>query len=84
MQVLDEDELQLPRVELARFVDMESGASIPVEPDEIRSHYRKIMADRIDDLKRACSHRGIQHSLITTDNPYIEAIEAYMGFRRGA
>ena len=75
------DELELPSVDIARFIDMETNETIEVEPDEIRRSYRENMARLTDFIAAQADSRRIQYSLIRTGNPYIQAIEAYLGFR---
>lgn len=81
LQIVDPDELNLPDVQLARLVDAETGQEVQVEPDEIRDLYRRQMKEWVDALSAQASACRIQHSLVSTRNPYIEAIEAYLGFR---
>jgi len=81
LQVMDLDEMDLPAVNSARFTDMETGEQVRVDPDEIRTAYRRAMQDRIDHLAREASLRGITHAVVNTRDPYLDAIEAYLGFR---
>lgn len=81
MQVLDPDELNLPDLNVARFVDMETGEQVQVEPEEIRRSYRENMKQFVDALAREADQRQITHALVDTRNPYLDAIEAYLGFR---
>ena len=83
MHVLDGDEMDLPQYDNVRFVDMESGEEVQLEPDEIRSQYRQNMQDFLDGMARDSEARKINYSLLNTKAPYLEAIEAYLGFRRG-
>ena len=82
LQLTDPDELTLPHAPLARFVDMESGESIEVEPAEIRGDYEKRMRARVAELAAASSARRIDFAAFDTASPYRDAIEAYLGFRR--
>ena len=83
MQILDEDEEQLPYVDNARFIDMESGEEIQVEPGEIRKLYRQLMTEKTDEIAEQSDKRRIQYSYLNARKPYLEAIEAYLGFRGG-
>ena len=82
MQVMDEDEMELPQYDNVRFVDMESGEEIQLEPDEIRAQYKKNMLEFFDRIARESEAHCIQHNLINSRKPYLEAIESYLGFRR--
>jgi ribosomal protein L30/L7E len=39
------------------------------------------MLQRIDRLAHEANLRRINHAVVHTDRPYLEAIEAYLGFR---
>ena len=81
LHVADPDELHLPPLTAANFVDLESGHSIQVDPGEIRAEYRARMERVLADLAREADLRQIQHRLVDTEQPYLDAIEAYLGFR---
>ena len=81
LHVVHPDELDLPGVHAARFHDLETHEEIEVEPEEIRAAYRESARRRADDLARAANQRGISHALVHTNRPYLDAIEAYLGFR---
>ncbi len=81
MHVVDPDELNLPEFTAARFVDMETNEQMQVDPEEIRMSYRANMKRVIEDLAREADERKISHTLVDTRNPYLHAIEAYLGFR---
>ena len=82
MQLLDPEEMTLPNAPLARFLDMETGESIEVEPSEIRADYEaRMQAKTAAFAATGASHR-IDFAALDTASPYREAIEAYLGFRR--
>jgi uncharacterized protein (DUF58 family) len=81
LQVLDPDELNLPPMESARFQDLESQEEVEVELEEIRAVYGGAMKDRVGHLAREAANRAISHAVIDTRHPYLQAIEAYLGFR---
>jgi uncharacterized protein (DUF58 family) len=81
LHIVDPDELHLPAHNVAKFVDMETGETIQVDPEEIRSNYEANMQQRIDAIAREADLRGIQHRIVDTRRPYLDAIEAYLGFR---
>lgn len=81
LQVLDPDELNLPAQTLARFTDLESGQEVEVDPEEIRAHYQARRRKALEELAREANQRRITHRLIDTRRPYLDAIEAYLGFR---
>ena len=81
LHVTDPDELNLPASSAAKFTDMETGEQVQVDPEDIRENYRAKMQHSIAALAKAADQRQIQHRLIDTRRPYLDAIEAYLGFR---
>lgn len=84
LQLSDPDERTLPDAPLARFVDAETGEQIEVEPAELRSAFEQTVAERTLALQEGARQRGIDFAHLDTEKPYLEAIEAYLGFRRWA
>jgi uncharacterized protein (DUF58 family) len=83
LQVLDPDELELPDRHVARYQDMESGAAVEVDAEDLRTPYRQRVRASLDHLAREASARGIEYQLVNTSQPYTVALEAYLGFRHG-
>lgn len=81
LHVVHPDELSLPAVQAARFEDMETHEQVEVEPEEIRLAYRDTVRQRIEAIAQEANNRRISHALVNTERPYLDAIEAYMGFR---
>ena len=81
LQVLDPDELSLPDVGVARFLDMETGETIEAEPAEIRRGYRENMARLTDGIATRADRQRVEYARVDTGEPYLSAIEAYLGFR---
>ncbi len=81
LQVLDPDERFLPELSAARFVDLETSEMVQVDAAEVRREYQMRMKRCVDDLAREAGLRQIRHRLIDASRPYLDAIEAYLGFR---
>ena len=81
LHVVHPHELDLPAVNAARFHDLETHEEVEAEPEEIRAAYRESARQRVDRLAQESARRGISHALVHTDRPYLDAIEAYLGFR---
>lgn len=81
LHVLHPHEWELPGVHAARFEDMETREVVEVEPEEIRAAYRETARLHFDSLAREANNRRITHARVNTDRPYLDAIEAYLGFR---
>jgi uncharacterized protein (DUF58 family) len=81
LHIVHPHELDLPGVHAARFHDLETHEEVEVEPEEIRAAYRESARKRADTLAREAHSRQISHALVHADRPYLDAIEAYIGFR---
>jgi uncharacterized protein (DUF58 family) len=81
LQITHPHELDLPAVQAARFHDLETHNEVEVEPEEIRHAYRALARRRADAFAREANLRRISHALVNTNRPYLDAIEAYLGFR---
>ncbi len=81
LQIVDPDELHLPAFAAAKFVDLETGETVQVEADEIRASYQINMKQVIEAHAWEAGLRQLQHRLVDTRQPYIDAIETYLGFR---
>ena len=81
LHIADPDELQLPPLTAANFVDLETGETVQIDPAEIRGDYTARMEKVIAEISRAADFRQIEHRLVDTRRPYLDAIEAWLGFR---
>lgn len=81
LHVTDPDERLLPNVPMAKFVDMESGIAVEATPDEIRTAYRKEMEAMMERMQTECTRRGIAWHLLRTEDPWRDALEAWLGLR---
>jgi uncharacterized protein (DUF58 family) len=81
LQVMDPDELDLPSTDIARFIDMETAEHVEVDPGEIRKAYRETMQKFLDEISSGANQRRIEHALVKSSDPYLSAIEAWIGFR---
>ncbi|MEY2409485.1 MAG: hypothetical protein QOF48_2155 [Verrucomicrobiota bacterium] len=65
------EELDLPAVAAARFVDPEASGIFNAEPDAIRALYRRRFDAHLNEIQGHCQARGCDWYLArTTDNPY--------------
>jgi hypothetical protein len=81
LHIVHPDEMDLPSVHAARFHDMETGEEVEIEPEEIRAAYREAALERTAAIAGEAHSRCITHALVHTNRPYLDAIEAYIGFR---
>jgi len=71
-QVVHPEELELPAVAAARFIETEGGRGyFNAEPDTIRSLYRRRFDAFLSEIKAGCQARGCDWYLAkTSDEPY--------------
>lgn len=81
LQIADPDERTLPQAPLARFVDLETKEELEIEPEEIRETFEETVRERTEALRTGAMRRRIDFARLGTEQPYLDAIEAYLGFR---
>jgi len=80
--VLDAAELSLPFGGIRRFVDLETGESLQIDPDQIRQAYADEVRAFIQSYRRECSDRNIEYVLTTTEVPYDRLLLDYLAKRK--
>jgi len=80
--VLDPDELELPRADVRQFEDMETGARLPVIPDETRARYARSVRAHIESLRRRLGEQGIDYAFFKTDEAIDHALYHYLSDRQ--
>ena len=77
-QVLHADELNLPQVSGAVFVDSESQQRVRIRVDDIRSPYEKRLKQFLDGWSASCRGQGIDHQVASTATPYQASLQRYL------
>ena len=65
----------MPYVDNARFVDLETGEDVQVEPSDIRKVYRSLMNEKIDFIAEQSISGGLNISFGCA--PYISALNIF-------
>ncbi|MAE62037.1 MAG: hypothetical protein CMJ49_11855 [Planctomycetaceae bacterium] len=81
--VLHGDELNLPRVDEARFVDSETGGGVRLNVRDVRRDYTARMRDFLDGWSAVFRSRGMDYRMVNVADPPARALEDYL-FRRAA
>jgi uncharacterized protein (DUF58 family) len=81
--VLHADELALPDLHDAVFVDSESAARLSANVDDLRDAYGRRLRRFLDTWSAGCKGRGIDYRLISTSMTYHEALAEYL-FQRAS
>lgn len=74
LQVLDPAELSLDFGKSAYWEDIESGETLYVDPDSLRSRYQDRFQERQAKLIEVFRSTGVRHQTITTDQPLDQAL----------
>ncbi|MCF7954633.1 MAG: DUF58 domain-containing protein [Phycisphaerae bacterium] len=80
--VLHKNELTLPDIASVNFIDSESGEKLSSIPGDIRGSYERELAEYSDSIASTARDRKIDYQLISTETPYVAALQEYMERRR--
>ena len=75
---LHPDELHLPKLAEAVFVDSETAARVRLNVDDVAPEYRRRLKRFLDGWSRAFQARGIDYNLVSTGTPYDQALARYL------
>lgn len=79
--VIDAAERDLPWTAPGNFEDSETGARMPLRPDDLRQQYRKIFDAHRAALLREFSREGIDYAAVETDQPLDAALRTFLDLR---
>ncbi len=77
-QTLHADELELPDLSQAVFIDSETDAEIRLNVDDVRRAYARRFRDFLDGWAEVFRSRKIDHNIVSTEQPYNKALERYL------
>ena len=83
LHVLHAEELRLPPVVEALFIDSETGKRLSTNVGDIRQAYEQRLGRFLDLWSSNCKGRGIDYKLVSTDMNYGDALEQYL-FQRAS
>ncbi len=83
LHLLHADELTLPDLREAVFVDSETGREVRINLDDLRHDYDRKLADQLDTWRRHLRARGIRHHLVSTATPYLDTLRQHLSLRSG-
>ena len=76
--ILHADELKLPDVHEAVFIDSESHRRLSTNVGDIRAAYETRLAAFLDTWSAACRGRAIDYKIVSTATNYSEALQQYL------
>jgi uncharacterized protein (DUF58 family) len=82
-QLLDPAELTFDFPTAARFLDLESGRDLFLDPATARPDYARKLAAHLDAVKALCQRLGITHVPLSTAHPLEHALGDFLRARAG-
>ncbi len=82
-QVLDPAELTFDFTAASRFLDLETGRDIFLEPATAREDYQRRLGAHLDAVKNLCQRLGITHAQLSTAQPLELALFDFLKARTG-
>jgi uncharacterized protein (DUF58 family) len=79
--VVDPAERDLPAMGAATFQDAESGALLPLRPDQLRDKYQALVAAHYAAVARRLAAAGADYLRVVTDEPLDRALHGYLDSR---
>ncbi|MDQ6612865.1 MAG: DUF58 domain-containing protein [Gemmatimonadota bacterium] len=79
--LVDVAERDFPYSAATTFEDAETGAKLPLRPDDLRSKYKKLIGDHHDALTKRLAGTGADYVRVFTDQPLDHALHEYLDRR---
>lgn len=76
--VFDKAEIEFPFKETVRFVDMETGERLQIDPSYVRDDYKRQMEDFVEFYRRNCADCQIDYVMTHTSVPYDLMLSRYL------
>ncbi|WP_233215228.1 DUF58 domain-containing protein [Rhodopirellula bahusiensis] len=84
LQILDPDEVDFPFHDRIEFRDLENTDHREIiDSRQIRSRYMESLQRHNATLEAACRRNRVDHAMITTDVPVVDALARFVTLRRG-
>ncbi len=79
--VMDDDELEFPFNGTTRFEGMEGLPELMCDPRALRDGYLEELNEYLTEVRRGCSKRGIDYTLVRTGDNLDSVLTRYLNFR---
>lgn len=76
--VMHPDELHLPALDDAVFIDSETRGRLALHVPDVREAYERKLRAFLDGWSTDCRRAGIDYNLVSTDAPYSRSLERYL------
>jgi uncharacterized protein (DUF58 family) len=80
--VLDPREIDFSFADASNFIDMETGAKMPVIPEYLRQQYRELVKAHSEGLGKRIGEARADYFLFDTSKPLDKALFSYLGARQ--
>ena len=80
--VMHDHELTFPFDQNTLFRGLETDAEIHTEPRALRKSYLEVVERFLEEVRRACAMTGVDHVLMSTQDPLDAALASYLTFRQ--
>lgn len=78
MNILDRSEPEFPFINMVRFVDAETGDQITADIAGLKTRYLENFEKFQREMKQYALKSGMDYEIITTDQPYAQALRNYL------
>ncbi|NND98653.1 MAG: DUF58 domain-containing protein [Pirellulaceae bacterium] len=85
--LLDPEEIGFDFQRPTRFLDMEGGTSVFVEPSEIADRYHRALQEYLEQVHKVVLETGVDYHRVIIDQPYDQAVTEFLvgrAHQRGA
>lgn len=82
--LLDPTELDFKFQRPTRFLDMEGGTSLFIEPSEIADRYQRALAEYLNQMQTIVMETGVDYHRVATDQSYVEVLTQFLTRRATA
>ncbi len=79
--LLSPREIDFSFVDASNFIDMETGARMPVIPEYLRQQYRELVREHTATLSKRIGESRADYALFDTSKPLDRALYTYLGAR---
>ena len=79
--LVDTAERDFPYTAATTFEDAESGARLPLRPEDLRTKYQRLLSDHHEALSKRLANTGADYVRVFTDQPLDRALHEYLDRR---
>jgi len=81
LRVLTPEEIEFPFESFSRFVDLEDGSELLVDPRSLATEYREAIHRHLKEFRRRCAYAHVDTELFRTDRALEESLARFLNRR---